>query len=201
MPGDIGTGLGSQINQINQVCLMDRIDHDIICLGVEYIRYNDDFLIMSTDKELVRKAKEIAFEGIRKLGLTPVDKAGIFSLHQGFQFLRKRFILKRSGKIIIRLHKKALSDEKKVLKKLKKRWKDGEIPFGTIKAHYQSWVANASYAGWSIIRAMDKYYSEIFGQRPEYKVKRRYLYGRHQEKTGGHDQGAGRGKQRSPGRD
>ena len=199
VPGDIGTGLGSQINQINQVCLMDRIDHEIICLGVEYIRYNDDFLIMSTDKDLVRKAKEIAFEEIRKLGLTPVDKAGIFSLYQGFQFMRKRFTLKHSGKIIIRLHKKALSDEKKVLKRLKKRWKEGEIPYETIKAHYQSWAANASYAGRSLIRTMDRFYSEIFGRRPEYKVKRRYLYGRHQEKTGGHDQGAGSGEQRSSG--
>ena len=40
------------------------------------------------------------------------DKAGIFKAEDGFYFLRKKFIMKSSGKIIIRLHPKALAEER-----------------------------------------------------------------------------------------
>lgn len=42
---------------------------------------------------------------------------------------------------------------------------------------HQSWIANAEYAGDSPIRAMDRFYTQLFRRHPRYKRKKRYLYG------------------------
>ena len=176
--GERGTGLGSQINQLHQVSLLDHIDQKVKEVCEFYFRYNDDFLILSHNKEDLRKATEIIETELRKMGLTMTNKAGIFKAQNGFYFLRKRFIIKESGKIIIRLHPEALRDERKALKQLKKEVDEGKRTMEFVRMHYQSFIANAEYAGDGPIRAMDKYYTELFREHPVYKRKKRYLYGR-----------------------
>lgn len=176
--GARGTGLGSQINQLNQVALLDRIDHEIIHLGVEYMRYNDDFLILSTEKQKLNAAKRVIVSMTSELGLEVTDKTGLFNVKQGFTFIGKRFILTDTGKIHIRLRREAMKDERQTLRILKHDLDMGLTDEGHIKRHYQSWVANAEYAGDAPIRAMDKFYTELFRKKPEYKRKRRYLYGK-----------------------
>lgn len=175
--GERGTGLGSQINQLNQIALLDPIDHEVIIHCKNYIRYNDDMLVLSHDKKDIEKVRLIIKNHLEGLGLIMTDKAGIFTVDKGFYFLRKKFIMKESGKIIIRLHKKALSEERKTLRGLKRCVDCGLRTMEDVKNHYQSWVANAEYAGDAPIKAMDRFYSELFRQRPVYKRKKRYLYG------------------------
>ena len=172
-----GTGLGSQINQLHQVALLDKLDHDVICICKNYIRYNDDFLILSHSKEEVEKARLVIKSHLEGLGLTMTDKSGTFKAENGFYFLRKEFVLKPSGKIIIRLHPKALAEERRTLRGMKKCIDKGARTMEDVERHYQSWIANAEYAGDAPIRAMDKFYTELFRQHPKYKRKKRYLYG------------------------
>ena len=179
--GARGTGLGSQINQLNQIALINPLDHELKRLCRFYIRYNDDFLILTHDKAIAERAKCIVCEWLKSHGLEMTDKSGIFTVNHGFYFLRKRFIVKPGGKIIIRLHKRALSDERAQLRRLHTAVKAGEKTMVDVHNHYQSWVANAEYAGDAPIRAMDAYYCELFGQKPQYKRKRRYLYGNYQQ--------------------
>ncbi|MBR3278701.1 MAG: hypothetical protein IKG01_07405 [Lachnospiraceae bacterium] len=180
--GERGTGLGSQINQLHQVAYLDKLDHELKCFCKWYIRYNDDFLILDHDKEIVRKARDTIEEWLTNLGLTMTLKQGIFKAEYGFGFLRKRFILTKTGKVIIRLHKHALADERNVLRAIHKRVVSGEETMDFVKRHYQSIVANFEYAGDAPIRAMDKFYTRLFRQKPEYKRKKRYLYGNYQER-------------------
>ena len=180
--GERGTGLGSQINQLHQVAYLDRLDHELKCFCKWYIRYNDDFLILDHDKEIVQKAKETIDEWLTQLGLAMTVKQGIFKAEHGFTFLRKRFILTKTGKVIVRLHKKALADERNVLRAIHKRVCSKEDDMGFVKRHYQSVIANFEYAGDAPIRATDKYYTRLFRQKPEYKRKKRYLYGNYQER-------------------
>ena len=105
------------------------------------------------------------------------DKSGTFKAENGFYFLRKKFVLKPSGKIIIRLHPKALAEERRTLRGMKKCIDKGARTMEDVERHYQSWIANAEYAGDAPIRAMDKFYTELFRQHPKYKRKKRYLYG------------------------
>lgn len=176
--GKRGTGLGSQINQLNQVALPDELDHQIKAICPRYIRYNDDFLLLDHSKEKILSARVTIEKWLAGKGLEMQDKGGLFRAQDGFYFLRKKFILKESGKIIIRLHPKALAEERETLRNLKRLVDKGERSMDQVKAHYQSWIANAEYAGDGPIRTMDKFYTTLFRQKPDYKRKRRYLYGR-----------------------
>ena len=175
--GERGTGLGSQINQLHQVSLLNELDHDVKCICKNYIRYNDDFLILDHDVEKVKRARLIIKSHLEGLGLIMTDKAGIFKAEGGFYFLRKRFIVKPGGRIIIRLHPKALAEERRTLRGMKKCIDEGIRTMEDVERHYQSWIANAEYAGDGPIRAMDKFYTQLFRTRPRYKRKKRYLYG------------------------
>ncbi len=191
--GRRGTGLGSQINQLNQIALLDRLDHELKEFCRFYIRYNDDFLILDHNRETTLRAAQLIETRLRELGLTMQDKAGSFRAQDGFTFLRKKFILKESGKIILRLHRRAMAEERQTLRNLKKLVDDGERTMADVQRHYQSWIANAEYAGDGPIREMDRFYTETFRQRPEYKRKRRYLYGNHCDGEG-KNRTAGAGK-------
>ena len=197
--GKRGTGLGSQINQLHQVALLDEIDREILPTVHGYLRFNDDFLLLDHDPTKVDAAAGRIRERLAEMGLEMTDKAGRFRADRGFSFLRKRFLLKPSGKIVLRLHREALAEERHILKSLKKKLDAGERSYSQIKAHYQSWVANASYAGMGPIRAMDKAYKEIFGRAPEYKLKRRHLYGDYRQGKAAHP-GAGAGEPPAQGR-
>lgn len=183
--GERGTGLGSQINQLNQIALLDKLDHRLKCFCRFYIRYNDDFLILSHNKATVQQAKDVIREHLETRGLILTDKGGIFKAENGFYFLRKRFILKPSGKIILRLHPRALAEERRQLRNLKRLVCAGHRTMQDVQVHYQSWIANAEYCGDAPIRAMDAFYIQTFGQRPVYKRKRRYLYGENHCKPAG----------------
>lgn len=180
--GKRGTGLGSQINQLNQVSLLDSIDHEIKAICPCYIRYNDDFLVLSHDKGIVRICREIIRERATEYGLTLKPDEGVFKACNGFYFLRKRFIMSPTGKITIRLHRKALAEERQTLRNLKLKVDQGVRDMDAVKRHYQSWVANAEYAGDAPIRVMDRFYTQLFRQKPVYKRKKRYLYGHDRSK-------------------
>ena len=182
--GERGTGLGSQINQLHQITLLDPMDHDLKHICRDYIRYNDDILMLSHDRKRIEEGRLLVKSHLEGLGLIMTDKAGIFTADNGFYFLRKRFIMTRSGKIIIRLHPKALAEERRTLRGLKRCIEYGLRTMEDVKVHYQSWIANAEYAGDAPIRAMDKLYAQLFRERPQYKRKKRYLYGNNPKTRG-----------------
>ena len=98
--------------------------------------------------------------------------------------------IRRVIRMLQRLHKKALAEERKTLRGLKRGVDQGARTMEDVKRHYQSWIANAEYAGDAPIRAMDHFYTVTFRRRPEYKRKRRHLYG-NRKKRKGTDPGAG----------
>jgi hypothetical protein len=175
--GERGTGLGSQINQLHQVALLNKLDHELKTFCKVYIRYNDDFLILDHDREVILRARRTIKICLNELGLEMTDKTGITTAQQGFYFLRKKFIVTKTGKIIIRLHRKALTEERENLRILYKRLQNNEITMEHVENHYQSVIANFEYAGDAPIRAMDKFYTNLFRVKPRYKRKKRYLYG------------------------
>lgn len=181
--GERGTGLGSRINQLNQVSLLSDLDHELKTFCRFYFRYNDDFLIIDHDKAVIKQSRAVIEDHLVKIGLKMTVKEE-FKAEHGFCFLRKRFILTKTGKVIIRLHKKALADERKALRKLKRDLDAGLTDMEHVKAHYQSIVAYFEYAGDAPIRAMDRYYTELFRRKPEYKRKKRYLYGQRNNTEG-----------------
>lgn len=180
--GERGTGLGSQINQLNQVALLNDIDHRLKCFCKHSQRYMDDFLVIDKDRSVCERAKATVAEMLREKGLTCVDKSGVFRIGDGFYFLRHYFKLTKTGKVIVRLHPDTMRTERAALRSLRRELDTGKITMEAIRQHYQCWIAQAEYSsGDGCIRNMDKYYTQLFREKPKYKRKRRYLHGNHQD--------------------
>ena len=176
--GERGTGLGSQINQLHQVALLSPIDHELLTISKHSQRYMDDFLVLDAEKDTCIRAGETIDRMLAERGFQSVDKSGLFRLSDGFYFLRHFFKLTETGKVIVRLHPDTLKLERDALRGQKRLLDRGETTMEKIRVHYQCFIAQAEYStGDGAIRAMDKFYTELFREKPTYKRKRRYFYG------------------------
>lgn len=170
-----GIGLGSQTSQLIQLALLNKLDHDIKeKFHIKYyIRYMDDMIIVHHDKNKIREVRDYIFNELATLGLTGVDKGGIFPLKQGIYFLKLRFMLTETGKVVIRMSKKGIARERKQLDKLKAMLDNGSVSMNDVEMHYQSWIAHAKRANsHGVIKEMDRYYSNLFRKKPVYSYTR-----------------------------
>lgn len=176
--GERGTGLGSQVNQLHQVALLSPIDHELKRFCKYSLRYMDDFLVIDKRRETCVRAERLLTERLKERGLECTNKSGIAPLRRGFCFLRHLFVLTETGKVIVRLHPDTLRNERKALKALKNAIRRGEADMPYIRQQYQCFIAQAEHSsGDGAIRAMDKFYTQLFREKPKYKRKRRYYHG------------------------
>ena len=107
-----------------------------------------------------------------------MDKGGVFRLRDGFWFLRHRFILTDTGKVIVKLHPDTMRNERKALYSLHRAVLRGEIKMEYVRMQYQSFVAQTAYCtGNGALRSMDQFYTSLFRERPIYRKARKHLYG------------------------
>ena len=175
--GERGSLLGSELMQMVQLAIPDHVDHHIKeDMGIKYYcRFNDDFLFFHRDKEAVKEVIEYIQTEMAKLGLSVVNKGGIFKLNESFRFLRKRFILTDTGKVIIRIDQKSLGEERRRLKRMKRLVDEGKRTMDAVRRHYQSWSSSALRAdSEGAIRKMDEFYFNIFGEKPEGRKRHAY---------------------------
>lgn len=166
--GDRGIGLGSQVSQLVELAVLDPIDHYIKeRLRIKhYIRYMDDFILIHHDREVLERAKRDIAEKVRELGLEMNRKTQIFPLRHGILFLKWRFILTDSGKVIRKLSRQNIVKERRKLKKLAEKVKTGKIPAEYLWMSFQSWRANArrgnaDHAIWQMQQLYDKLKEDI----------------------------------------
>jgi hypothetical protein len=172
--GEIGLGLGSELNQIYAVSVPNRLDQFIKTkLRIKfYHRYNDDFYVFcETKADAWRILDEICvILAELRINLNRL-KTQIVKLSHGFTFLKKRYWLSDSGKVIIKHCNKNITRERK---KLKSFYKMG-LSYDIVSQQYQSWrgylksmdSASKNYSKrykyeYRTIVAMDKLYNELF---------------------------------------
>lgn len=163
----VGIGLGSQVSQLTELAVLDDLDHYIKeRLKVkQYIRYMDDFVLIHHDKIHLEKCLREIRSRITCLGLQLNRKTQIYPLCQGVKFLKWRFILTDSGKVIRKKRPKSISDERCKLKKLKALHDQGKIGLNDIRTHYGSWRANAQKGNTrGLLIRMDQYYKAVIGE-------------------------------------
>jgi retron-type reverse transcriptase len=143
--GDRGIGLGSQVSQLVELAVLDDIDHFIKeRLRIKhYVRYMDDFILIHEDRKVLENAMREIISRINALGLEMNKKTQIGPLRHGIRFLKWRFILTDSGKVIRRIGRQSIVKERRKLKKLAEKIKRGEIPEDFLWLSFQSWRANA----------------------------------------------------------
>ena len=135
--GEVGIGLGSQISQILALAAADKIDHILKeQLHLRYYgRYMDDGYVIHHSKSYRIKCLNELRALSDKLHLTiNWKKTQIIKLSRGFTFLKVRFNITSSGKIIRRVNRRSVRTMRHKLKSL-----DYQTQLHDIATSFNSW--------------------------------------------------------------
>lgn len=159
-------GIGSQLSQISGLIYPMEIDNYCkIVKGIKYYgRYMDDIYIIHQNKQFLQdllKEIEIICE---KYGIfINHKKTQIIKLTKTIIFLKTRYNLTKTGKIIKRISKDSISRERRKLKKYKKLLDQGKMAYKDIEEAYGSWRGNLKgYLSYHTLQNMDKLYDDLF---------------------------------------
>lgn len=122
--GDKGLGLGSQISQISSVFYLNELDHFIKeTLRIKYYaRYMDDGYLLSPSKAHLQYCLCEIEKVCKSLGLQlSIRKTHIIKLSKGFTFMKRRYRLFPSGKILITASRDSKTRERRKIKKMIKK--------------------------------------------------------------------------------
>lgn len=145
--GDYGLGLGSEICQVLEVAYPSPIDHMVKDQeGIKgYARYMDDGYAITRTKEEAVRLKNLIIEKAKELKLTISEKkTQIVKLSHGFRFLKTRFMLTKTGKVIKKIWRKSVTTQRRKLRKLKELYEQGIITLQDVKNPFFSWLGYAS---------------------------------------------------------
>lgn len=159
-------GIGSQISQISGVFYPTRIDtYCKVVKGLKYYgRYMDDIYIIHRDKEYLRELLKEIEKMCDELGLfINPKKTQVIKLSHGFTFLKIKYILTDTGKVVERISRDGITRMRRKLKKLRKKLDAGEITFEDVRCSYASWRGDKQhYASYTTLKNMDKLFNELF---------------------------------------
>lgn len=166
--GTAGIGLGSQISQLIALAYLDGLDHYLKdeCRIKYYLRYNDDFYIIHSDKDYLKSLLKEIDSRIRDLGLELNPKTAIHPLRQGLAFLKWRLILTDSGKVILREAKSKAGRRRRKLRKMLLREREGSLAKSTARQSLDSYLAymqqgDTYYQRRALIRYFQKTEKEV----------------------------------------
>lgn len=164
--GDVGLGLGSQISQVFALASGSRLDHYVkeVCRVKGYGRYMDDGYLIHPSKEYLKKC----LAGIRvicqELEITLNEKkTQIAPLRHGFTFLKVRFFLTDTGRIVKKVYRKSVTKMRRKLKALRRMLDQGRVEYADVYASWQSWKSYAQqFDAYKTIESMGKLYDDLF---------------------------------------
>ena len=147
--GERGLGLGSQVSQILALVLATDIDHHLKDrLGVKvYERYMDDGIaVLPTKEEAVRVLGAIQ-ETASRLGLELNDKkTRIVKLSRGFSFLKVRYTITETGKIVRKICRDGTKRMRRRLKAYRNKLDSGEISIENVEMSMEAYFAHCDRA-------------------------------------------------------
>lgn len=164
--GETGLGLGSPVSQILALTSANRLDHYIkeVCRIKGYSRYNDDGYLLHPSKEYLQRC----LEGIKKLcaelEITLNEKkTQIVKLSHGFTFLKVRFFLLDSGRIVRKVCRRSVTKMRQKLKSLRQKVNDHKMSFNDVYQSMQSWRAYAlNFNAYRTIQSMEALFNCLF---------------------------------------
>ena len=164
--GDIGLGLGSQISQVLALASANRLDHFVkeMCKIKGYARYMDDGYLISPSKDELKRCLKVIKGICDELGIKlNKKKTQIVKLSHGFTWLKVRFFLTKTGKVIRKIYKRSVVKQRQKLKKLRKKFDKGLLDFQDICNSFQSWKAYASnFNAYFTVKNMEALFRQLF---------------------------------------
>ena len=124
----------------------------------------DDFWIIAKSKEYLEKVIAIFEAKLKEIGLAlNKKKCKITKLRDTFTFLKVRFNLLESGKVLKRPGRKSITRMRRKLKKMKVMLDNHLIDFDTIRTCYESWKGHMKgKSSRKTVYNMNKLYNELF---------------------------------------
>lgn len=186
--GSMGLGLGSQISQTNALMLPNSLDHMVKePLGIKgYGRYMDDGNLIHESREyLETTCREALKAKAEDLGLTlNQKKTRVTPLTDTFTFLKTRFTLTATGKVILKVSRRSTTTIRRKLLTFKAWVDDPEKPFTMedVRASYESYHGQMKRGNsFKTVQRTDHYFKEIMGFYPNEKGWKKYEedHGRH----------------------
>lgn len=161
-----GLGLGSQISQVLAPEIAGALDHYVKeVLRIRYYgRYMDDFYLIYPDKEYLQFCKEKIRVKCESLGLVLSEKkTQIVKLTHGFTWLKVRWYVTGTGKVIKKMHRSSITRERRKLKKLRHKLDAGEIAPQDAFNSFQSWRSHCRrFKAWHTLQSMTTLYAQLF---------------------------------------
>lgn len=166
--GDKGYNPGSQLIQIAGISVLDGFDHYMKeqLHAKLYLRYMDDFLIISHDKDYLTECQEQAGKYLAELGfeLNP-KKTRVYPLSEGIEFLGFNYHLTESGKVLMLVKPATVKRERRKLRRLVAKSKRGGISRDRVDESYAAWRNHAGKGNsYNLLKRMDAYYNELWGE-------------------------------------
>lgn len=158
-------GIGSVVSQIAGIYLPTPID--TWCKTVKqvhcYDAYMDDRIIIHPDKEFLHELFDEIKEIANDLGVFIHErKTQIIKISHGFTFLKTKYILTDTGKIIRKIPRDVVVRERRKLKKLAVLVERGEMTEAAFRLQYQSWRGDKKkFNAYRTLKNMDKLYKEL----------------------------------------
>lgn len=164
--GASGYNPGSQLIQIAGISVLDGFDHYVKekLRAKFYIRYMDDFLIISNDRHYLEYCQSEAREYLKGLGfeLNP-KKTKIYPLKNGIEFLGFIYRLTATGKVLLFVNPSNIKRERRKLRRLVAKSKRGGIPRDKVDESYAAWRNHASKGSSArLIKRMDSFYRDLW---------------------------------------
>lgn len=164
--GSRGFGLGSQVSQIDALMLPNKLDHAIKeKLGVKgYGRYMDDGYLIHEDIGHLKHCLEEMRRECAALGIRFNEKkTAVIPIAQGTKFLKTKFKLTETGKVVRKMNRKGTRKMREKLKKFRARMDAGTMTEEDIRTAYESWRGHMRRGNsWRAMKRMDKYYKSLY---------------------------------------
>ena len=164
--GEKGYNPGSQLIQIAGISVLDGYDHYVKeqLHAKLYIRYMDDFMIISNDHKYLEDCVEKTKSFLAGLNFEINEKkTRIHPLHDGIEFLGFKYRLTETGKVLMFVKSANIKRERRKLRRLVALSKKGNIPREKVDESYAAWRNHASKgSSKKLISRMDRYYKDLW---------------------------------------
>lgn len=178
--GDVGYKPGSQLVQIAGISVLSPLDHMIKerLRCKHYIRYMDDMILLSHDREYLVNAKRETEAFLASMGYElNAKKTRLMRISNRIPFLGLTFELTESGKVIRRKKPDKVRQERRKIRRMVRLVQEGAMTREKCDECVRSWVCQARKECTSSYEAdkMERYYKTIWkeieheanqGQRP-----------------------------------
>ena len=168
-----GVDIGSEVSQVIGVFYPYRLDNYIkIVKGCRfYGRYMDDFYIIHRDKVFLENILKDIQAISEQLGLhINFKKTHIKQLNHTFIFLKTKYTLTDTGKVVMSLSSDTFKREAIKLKKFKKLYLNKKITLDIIISQFKSWrgsVTRKQFHNLKSVKQLDNLFFQLFNLKYE----------------------------------